>query len=320
MQPDGPITPDRFRPDDPDIQQDPYRFYPVLREQAPVLASAVAGQPCWIVSRREDVTRVLMDPATFSSRTTPIGNMLFSDPPEHGRLRRMVADMFTRAAVRPMAPLIEQRAEQLLDACLRAGRCDAVEDFAGPLTVRMIGLMLGIPVLGVERLRELPKLQMEYVLAIRVGRAPAPEARQASEALIAFVSGLIRTGDYEPGHAVAALAGQLAEGALSEEDCAQFATMLLIAGHSTTTNLIGNSIYMLSRRQADLDRLRGDPEFVTAFVEEVLRTRPSFHRNLRITTREVEVAGITIPAGAVVRLLLASANRDRAFYDDPEAF
>ena len=316
----APITPEQFRPDDPEIQKEPYPYYPVLREQAPVLRSSLGGQSCWILSRREDISRVLMDPKTFSSRTTPIANMLFSDPPEHGRLRRMVADMFSRTSVQSMAPLIAQETEALIVPLLGSRSCDAIGDYAGPLIVTMIGLMLGIPVLEVERLRELTRLQMEFVLAIRLKREPSPEARQASESLIDLLGAVIRDRRYEPGQVVAVLADLLHQGELTEEDCAQFAVMLLIAGHSTTTNLIGNSIYMLTGRPADLDRMRQDESFVAAFVEEVLRTRPSFHRNVRVTTRDVEVAGELIPAGSVVRLLLAAANRDPAFFENPEAF
>ena len=99
-----------------------------------------------------------------------------------------------------------------------------------------------------------------------------------------------------------------------------FAVLLLIAGHTTTSNLISNSIYMIAQRPADLDRMNSDQAFVTSFVEEVLRTRPSFHRNTRITTRDVEVAGELIPAGSIVLLLIASANRDPTFFEDAETF
>jgi cytochrome P450 len=314
------ITPDQFRPDDPEIQKDPYPYYPALREQAPVLKSRFGDQPCWILSRRADISKAYMDPATFSSRTTPISNMLFSDEPEHGRLRRMVADMFTRTEIQPMQPRIAAQAEALLESIVHAGHCDIIDDFAGPLTVTMIGLMLGIPVLEVERLRELTRLWTDFVLAVRLEVEPGDEARRGRESLTEFVADIIRSRRYEEGHVVAALAKQLERGELTQEDCAEFAVLLLIAGHSTTTNLIGNSVYMLAQRPQDLDRMKDDESFVQAFVEEVLRTRPSFHRNIRVTTREVQIAGETIPAGAVVRLLLASANRDPAAFEDPETF
>ena len=99
-----------------------------------------------------------------------------------------------------------------------------------------------------------------------------------------------------------------------------YVNILFGAGHSTTTDLIGNTVYVLTGRPGDLDRIAQDQAFAGPFVEEVLRTRPSFHRIPRITTREVEIGGETIPAGSLVRLLLASANRDPAFYEEPETF
>src|SRR5580700_390498 len=88
-----------FDLEDTRIQADPYPFYPLLREQAPVLQSQIGGQASWVVSRRKDISAILMDPATYSSRTTPLPNVLFADAPKHAQLRRMVAARFTRPAV-----------------------------------------------------------------------------------------------------------------------------------------------------------------------------------------------------------------------------
>ena len=320
MSPSDVVAPEQFRADDPEVQKDPYPYYPVLREQRPVLKSKVGNQQCWILSRREDVARAFMDPKTFSSRTTPIRNMLFADEPEHTRLRTMVGHMFARVAIQPIVAPIAAKAEALLDQLAPAGTYDIINDFAGPVTITTIGLVLGIPVLEVERLRDLTRLQMEYVGAIRLGLEPSAEAGGAARQLIALVTDLVHSRNYEDGLVVAKLAELLHAGELTQEECAEYVTMLLIAGHSTTTNLIGNSIYMLTQRPNDLARLRDEEGFVTPFIEEVLRTRPSFHRSIRVTTREVEIAGEIIPSGSVVRLLLASANRDPQFFDEPEAF
>ncbi len=320
MNTDEIVCPEAFRPDDPTIQIDPYPYYSVLRDQKPVLASTFGEQPCWIVSRRKDVAQILMDPATFSSNTTPIPSMLHTDPPDHRRLRRMVAAMFTRKAVAPYGPRISQIAEELLDAAMERGRCDIVDDFAGPLTVATIALLLGIPVEDVERLRQFTRRSQDYVLAIRLGKEPTVEARSANQALLTFMSELARAETYTNGGVVSILAEQLAQGELNEEEYANFAVLLFVAGHTTTTNLIGNAIYMLADRPADLHRMRADESFIRPFLDEVLRTRPSFHRIIRVTTREVVVAGETIPRGAVVRLLLGSVNRDPEFFDNPEMF
>ena len=314
------LAPDQFRPDDPAIQMDPYPYYPVLREQRPVLATSFGEEPCWVVSRREDVSRVLMDPATFSSRTSPIPMLLFADRPEHGRLRGMVANLFTRQAVAPMADVIETRATAMLDRLLERGRCDVVTDMAGPLTLSVIGMLLGIDTSEVERLRFLTKLTADYVLAVRLGRTPSDAARAADEDLTALVRGMIESrSEGDPG-VVAVLAGKFRAGELTLPQTISFVTLLLVAGHSTTTNLLGNAVFILTHRPQDLERLATEDGFVTPFIEEVLRMRPSFHRIMRIATREVELGGERIPAGGIVRLLLASANGDPAAFDDPDTF
>jgi len=316
----GVHTAGQFRPDDPEIQKDPYPYYPILREQAPVLESDFEGQPCWILSRRDDILTVLRDPETFSSATAPISNLLFTDPPDHQRLRRMVSGMFTRKAVEPIRPYIAEKIESLISAALEMRHCDFVDVVAGQLTVATIARVLGVGVDDVQRLRQLTKLGGEYVRAIRLGREPSPDSLSANRELVGFAAELVRSSNVEGGGVVAKLGESARQGELTEQECAEFVVVLLVAGHTTTTNLLANSIYMLTERPGDLASIRDDPSFTTSFVEEVLRTRPSFHRLLRVTTREVTLSGTRIPAGAVVRMLIASANRDPSAIETPEVF
>jgi len=314
------LTPEQFNLADPDIQQDPYPFYPILRETRPVLKTSVGGQPCWVLSRRADIVKVLMDPQTYSNRHTPLPNMLFSDPPEHERMRKMVGNMFARLAVLPMAEGIADMADRLIDKGLSRGGIDVIADFAGPLSIETIGQLLGISGLHVEKLRGLSHHFVAYVRALQLGIAPSEEARLATEELNRFVVELIDTNGYVEGRVLSALAEQRRIGELDADGLVNFAILLLVAGHSTTTNLIGNAVFILTQRPLDCDRLVNEDGFSDRFLEEVLRMRPSFHRIHRITTREVEIAGETIPAGAIVRLMLASGNRDPAFFENPEIF
>ena len=314
------FSPRDFRLDDPEIQKDPYPYYPTLREQAPVMETDFAGQPCWVVSRRADVDTVLMNPALYSSRTTPLPNLLFADPTEHTRLRQMVGGMFTRMAVAGLEEGISERAAALAAPLAAAGQCDVVGDFAGPLTIGMIGLILGINVDQVERLRALTHARAEAVLAMRLGKTPSENAQRANVELLELMRALSAPGAHVEGGVVAALAEQCAQGALTEEQFVAFVVLLFAAGHSTTTNLIANAIYMLTQRPDLLKRLRADESFAAPFIEEVLRMRPSFHRLQRVTTQAVELGDVAIPAGAVVRVLIASANRDPEFYEDAETF
>ena len=146
------------------VQANPYPYYKLLQAERPVFKTDFQGQPCWVLSRRKDVANALMDPQTFSSRTAPIENLLFADPPEHSRLRAMVAAKFTRGAVAPMAARVGENAGVLLDRCLAVGRFDAIAEFASPLTITMMGQLLGIPVEAVNNIRGLTHLLAEFVL------------------------------------------------------------------------------------------------------------------------------------------------------------
>jgi len=314
------ITPDLFNLEDPEIQKDPYPYYPVLREQKPVLRSNVGGQPCWILSRRKEISKVLMDPHTYSNRHTPLPNMLFTDPPEHERLRLMVSSMFTRAAVQPMAAQIQAHAELLIERQLDVGHCDIIEDFAGPLSIETIGRLLGIAGLHVEKLRQLSHLFVSYVRSLQLALTPSSESRLATEELTQLMTDLVQSHSYEDGRVISVLADLRRTGELTTDGFVNFAILLLVAGHSTTTNLMGNAVYMLTKRPQDFNRMAEDESFVAPFLDEVLRTRPSFHRIHRVTTRDVELDGEFIPAGSIVRLMLASANRDPDFFDDAETF
>lgn len=158
-------APENFNPGDPEIQKNPYPYYPVLRAQKPVLPTNLNGHKCWVVSRRAEISQILMDPATYSSRTVPQDSMLFTDSPDHERLRNVVAHLFTRPAVAPMAPWIEAKATALLEKLLAAGGGELVNDFAGPLTIAVIAHLLGIDALEVEQLRGLTKRNAELVLS-----------------------------------------------------------------------------------------------------------------------------------------------------------
>jgi cytochrome P450/ferredoxin-NADP reductase len=311
---------ERFRLDDESIQRDPFAYYPGLRQDTPVLRTELGGNPCWVLSRHEDITAALRDPGTFSSRTTPVPTVLHMDPPDQQRMRAMVSSLFTRNTVSSMEPFIETRCDELIDELQVTGGGDIVVDFAGPLTVSVMARLLGISIDNVETLRRSTRLSAEYVRAMRLGITASPEAAAASVQLLDFATDIVRSGHYTADGVIATLAQLAADGDLSEIECSHFIVLLIVAGHTTTTNLISNSLFTLAQRPGDLARLRDEPAYTQKFIEEVLRTRPSFQRILRVTTRDVLVSGTQIPAGSTVYLLLGSANRDSNVFEDPELF
>ncbi|WP_066969632.1 cytochrome P450 [Rhizorhabdus dicambivorans] len=311
---------ERFDLADPDLQANPFPFYPLLRENHPVLKTAFFGRPCWVLSRRKDVSAVLMDTRGFSSRTTPIDILLFSDPPEHGRLRKMVADHFTRSAVAVRSEQIGRAATELYERCLEKGDCDGIDDFASPLTIRMMSLLLGITEGQAGDVRELSVLLAEAAQARRIGVSPSPEVANASATIADLILGIVSNRSYAPDGVIAPLADRYRAGELTSGQLIEFATLLFVAGHSTTTNLIGNTLYSIAQRPTDLERMRAEAGWIESYIEEVLRTRPSFHRVLRITTRDIELHGVSIPAGSLIMLMLAAANLDSATSESGDAF
>lgn len=313
-------APELFRLDDAAIQEDPFAHYVDLREQAPVLETDLGGRPAWVLSRREDIAAALLNTTAFSSRTVPDGTLLHTDPPDHRALRAMVSGLFTRAAVSSIEPFIARRSAELLDALVDAGTCDVVDDFAGPLTVSVSSRLFGIAVNDVEQLRTWTKASAEYQRALRLGTQAPAGAEDAFRQLFDFAGKLVAEHSSEADTVVARLARLTADGELTRKQSSQFMVLLLVAGHSTTTNLIANSTYLLTESPRYVDTLRDDPSFGEKFIEEVLRYRPSFQRIPRVATRDIEVSGTTIPAGSTVYLLLGSANRDPMTFDDAEAF
>lgn len=311
---------ERFRLDDESIQQDPFGYYPVLREDAPVFRTQLGGSPCWVLSRHQDITQALMDPDTFSSQTTPVPTLLHADPPDQQRMRAMVSNLFTRNKVSPMRPFIEARCAELLDELVTAGGGDIVLDFAGPLTVSVMARLLGISIDHVERLRQSSRLAAKYVRASRLGITASPEATAGRDQLFSFATDVVSSGSFDADGVIARLAQLTTGGELTEEQRTHFIVLLIVAGHTTTTNLIANCFFTLAHRPDDLGRVREDKAYTQKFIEEVLRTRPSFQRILRVTTRDVVVSGTEIPAGSTVYLLLGSANRDPNVFEDAETF
>jgi cytochrome P450 len=311
-----------FRPDDTATQADPYPYYPLLRDLSPVFESAFKGQTCWILSRREDIAAVLMDPITYSSVGSATTSMLGRDPPEHDRLRSMTAQVFSRAAVQAYADTILERANRLFLPALERARLEVNSEYASPLTIHVISKILGMREDDVHAIFDLGRDQAlaDYVNAKRLGRQPSPEAQRRADTLHELILGIALQGGYDSGGVVEQLTRLFHAGELTNQELIDFVTLLFSAGHSTTTHLIGNALYILTQRPQDLERIRTDRAFVDTFLEEVLRTRPSFHRIQRVTTCEVVLHGVTIPAGSVVRLLLASANRDPAFVQEADVF
>ncbi|MDH6541305.1 cytochrome P450 [Streptomyces lavendulae] len=316
-----------------DFAADPYSFYAALRAAGPVHrvgSGSPDDAPCWIVVGYEEARQALSHPSllkdwrhagTFPGlEPTPANsNMLESDPPRHTRLRRLVSREFTSRRVQAMRPLVERTTGELLDAmAARPERAaDLVRALAFPLPMTVICELLGVPDLDRERFRHWSNAVVTPVPGV-VGNEAHLQlsgylaelvARKADHPGDDLLSALIRTRD-EDGDS------------LSPDELIGMAFLLLVAGHETTVNLISNGVRALLAHPAQLAELRADPgKLLDGAVEEMLRyDGPVQNSTYRHAATDVELGGVVIPAGAVVLVSLAGADRDPGRFPDPDVF
>ena len=305
---------------------DPHELYRTLRQEAPVTpVSTSDGLRAWVVTRYEDARPALSDPRLSKDTTRyhengPIGfldrHMLNSDPPDHTRLRKLVNRAFTVRAIARMRPRIEEIAQGLADrmAAKAAGDgvVDLLDEFAFPLPMTVICELLGVP----EGERDDFRGWSNTLLS----EAPPNEHDAAAAAMADFLSRLVADKAAHPGEDMLSAIVKASEDGdtLSTGEAASMAFLLLVAGHETTVNLIGNGALALLRHPAQLAALRSDPALVPNAVEEFLRfDGPVNLATFRYTTEPVEIGGTTIPENQIVLVSLVSANRDPERYDDP---
>jgi cytochrome P450 len=289
------------------------------------------GVPAYLVCRHEDVRRVLSDPGRFSSALTPFpgsgqedadelaklraGQLIGFDPPEHTRLRRMLGPEFTMRRMRRLEPRISEIVEAALDDLERAGRpADLVAHFALPVPSLVICELLGVPYADRDEFQDRSARLLDTSLPMEQRGATLREDR-------AYMAGLVARAQTDPGEDLLGMLVREHGDDLSTDELIGIARLLLLAGHETTSNMLGLGTLALLRHPDQLAMIREDPARIEPAVEELLRWL-SIVQVLppRTTTTDVEIAGHTIPAGSLVILSLPAANRDGAFIDDPDTF
>lgn len=311
------------------VPADPYPVYDRLRQEDPVHRME-GGR--WLLTRYEDCQAVLRNP-TMSSAQRDIGTedepsllqqylsklMLFSDAPDHTRLRGLVSRSFTPRVVEELRPRIVELVDQLLDEAAGAGELDVIAGLGRPLPVAVIAQMLGVPTEDQDRFRS-----WSEALAHTVDPEMAPDvAERAAIAGLEFMQYFNELAEERrkrpQGDLVSALAADEDAGdRLSADELVANLILLLIAGHETTTNLIGNGTLALLRNPDELARLRADPGLAKTAVEEVLRYDSPVHLTGRAALEDTEVGGVPVKAGERVTILLAAANRDPAAFAEPD--
>jgi cytochrome P450 len=322
-----------FNPMDPEFLADPYPTYHRLRDEDPVHHSPL---DFWVLTRYEDVAAVLRDPrfikeplvsmvaARFGVSVPPgVGlSMLDRDPPDHTRLRSLVSKAFTPRVVEGLRPRIQKMVDDLITQAEAVGTMDLIEEFAYPIPVNVICEMLGVPVEEHERFKG---WSLDIARGLdSVWLPPESEIPKRSgaarHAIGDYMRGLIAERRASPrGDLLSALiAAEEAGDKLSEDELIATCILLLIAGHETTVNLIGNGTLALLRHPEELRRLRETPGLITSAVEELLRYDGPVQRTARITSTEVTLGGRTIPKGEMVMPFIGAADRDPAQFSGPD--
>jgi len=322
-----------FNPMDPEFLADPYPTYRRLRTEDPVHHSPL---DFWVLTRYEDVVAVLRDPrfikeplaafvaARFGAAVPPgVGlSMLDRDPPDHTRLRSLVSKAFTPRVVEGLRPRIQAIVDSLITRAEAAGSMELIEEFAYPLPVNVICEMLGVPVGDHERFKG---WSLDIARGLDSSLLP-PESEvprrsgAARHAMGDYFRGLVAERRASPrGDLLSALiAAEEAGDKLSEDELLATCILLLIAGHETTVNLIGNGTLALLRHPGELRRLRETPGLIGSAVEELLRYDGPVQRTARIPSTDVTIGGRTIGKGEMVMPFIGAADRDPAQFPDPD--
>lgn len=325
---------------DPANRADPYRLCAQFRDRGPLqlpdanLAVFLSYRDCDEVLRHPSsssenanstVAKQQAEAGTAPPRQGPPG-FLFLDPPDHTRLRKLVSKAFAPRVVSALQPDIRSLVDGLLDRVAEKGQFEVVEDFAYPLPVAVICRLLGVPLEDEPQFSRASALLAQaldpFSTITGVPAEVANERQQAGTWLRDYFHGLIDKRRSRPGEDLLTglIAVEESGDQLTEEEIVSTCNLLLIAGHETTVNLIGNAVLAMLRNPGQWAALGADSDRAPAIVEETLRYDPPVQLAGRIALADMVIGGIEVPAGDVMMLLLAGANRDPAEYDRPDVF
>ena len=317
-----------------DFIDDPYRYYAALRMHDPIHA---IGPGQWLLTRYDDVAQIYREPTASSDKKrefapklgegTPIfehhtTSLVFSDPPLHTRVRRLILGAVNQRAIARMEPGLVALVDELLDALAERDVPDLIDHFAAEIPLEVIGNLLDVPHAERGPLRE-------WSLAILSALEPVPgevrlaRANIAVTEFITYLRDLVARRRAKPGDPNVDVLTRLIQGEtdgerLSETELFHNCIFLLNAGHETTTNLLGNGLHALLTHRDQWERLQREPALIGTAVDELLRYEAPLQLNNRQLTADVSLRGTVLPAGSFVTLGVGAANRDGAAFADPD--
>ncbi|MFM8498197.1 MAG: cytochrome P450 [Planctomycetia bacterium] len=318
---------------------DPYPYYRrLLAADGPVYLEKTdeTGIPgVWLVSRYDDALEILKATAEVTKNPARVADpavrrpgilddtMLHADPPDHTRLRRVVREFFAQPAVDALAPTVAMLVDELLEPLVRRREADFITEFAGPLPMRVISLVLGVPREDADHLRSLVVAILAGTDSLKKTAAVYAGQQQAARELAAYFESQLERRRRQPAAdlltAVAVAHG--ADATLSTEELRKMCIFLLVTGYESTVGLLGNGLLSLLRFPAEAARLAADPALVPTAVEEMLRFESPFQRtSFRAFTAPFTLRGHAFNAGEQVAAILGAANRDPRRFPDPDRF
>jgi cytochrome P450 len=327
-----------YRPNDPAFLADPFPLYRRLRDEEPAHWSPALK--AWVLTRYDDVKRVCLDTRMSSDRLRPffatlpsaeaarVGEliryltlwMVFRDPPEHTRLRRLAAKVFNVRSMHALRPDVEALTGWLLEQIGEREEFDFVAEFAGPLPALVIMDMLGVPRGELARLKHLSDEMALFIGSARDSKEKYARAAAATQEMAGLFRELIAARRADPQGDLLSELIALEDGGdrLSDDELVATCILLLFAGHETTTHHLANGLAALLRFPQELERLRLQPQLAPAAVEELLRYDGPIGAQVRIVQDAQAFHGHTFEPGQRVFLLMNAANRDERAYPDPD--
>ena len=331
-------TPLNFQPADPGWLADPFPLYRRLQDDDPAHWSPVLK--AWVLTRYDDVKRVCLDSTMSSDRLRPFFKalppgeasrmgeliryltlwMVFRDPPEHTRLRRLSAKVVNVRSINALRPNIESLVGWMLDGIGERTELDFIEAFAGPLPGLVIMDALGVPRSELARIKHLSDEMALFIGSARAAPEKYERAAVATREMAELFRELIAARRRQPSADLLSQLVHLEDDGerLSEDELVATCVLLLFAGHETTTHHLANGLLALLQFPAEMSRLKADPGVAPAAVEELLRYDGPIGAQVRIVAEEQTLHGKALRAGDRVFLMMNAANRDPRAYEDPD--
>jgi len=327
----------------PERVADPYPVFAELRSRQPVFYNE--HYRAWFIHRHHDLLAALKDPRFSSDRIRPVFEhkltesqrreraptyrilgewMVFRDPPDHTRLRKLVSRAFTPRAISEWRPRIIEVTDSLIADVAPRGRMDVISDFAYPLPAVVIAEMMGVPASDRDLFKGWSDDLMVLVFGARGVEGRRRRAQNGLLELSEYLGGLVRRFRATPAENLihTLIRAQEGDDTLTDDEIVGTCILLLFGGHETTTNLIGNGLHALLAHPDQLERLRTnhDGEYLRAATEEILRFDGPSKMQVRMAASDVDVGDQMIRRHEMVYLVQAAANRDPDVFADPDRF